>query len=91
MQFITFYQHPSGQKRVRVATVARHWADGATQLNHISASFDQECAAVIMARMAVLRAESQEGPDVLRYLDRQLIRICQKFGEYTKDLSLIHI
>ncbi|KAK1874694.1 Protein transport protein Sec23A [Dissostichus eleginoides] len=38
-----------------------------------------------MARLAVYRAETEEGPDVLRWLDRQLIRLCQKFGDYHKD------
>jgi len=86
LQFITQYQHSSGQRRVRVTTIARNWADPATALPHISASFDQECAAVLMARMAVWRAETQDdGPDVLRWVDRMLIRLCQKFGEYGKD------
>lgn len=38
-----------------------------------------------MARMVVYRAETDEGPDVLRWVDRMLIRLCQKFGEYGKD------
>ncbi len=38
-------------------------------------SFDQEAAAILMARLAVYRAETEEGPDVLRWLDRQLIRL----------------
>ena len=50
LQFITQYQHSSGQRRVRVTTIARNWADPATALPHISASFDQECSAVLMAR-----------------------------------------
>lgn len=61
------------------------WADAAANLHHISAGFDQEAAAVIMARTVVYRAESDDGPDVLRWVDRQLIRLCQKFGEYSKD------
>lgn len=85
VQFVTQYQHSSGQRRVRVTTIARNWADTQTQLQHISASFDQEAAAVVMARLGVHRAHSEEGPDVLRWLDRQLIRLCQKFGEYSKD------
>ena len=41
---------------------------------------------MLMARMAVWRAETQDdGPDVLRWVDRMLIRLCQKFGEYGKD------
>jgi protein transport protein SEC23 len=85
VQFITQYQHSSGQRRIRVTTVARNWADATVNLPFISAGFDQEAAAVVMARMVVFRAESDDGPDVLRWIDRQLIRLCQKFGEYNKD------
>ena len=48
-------------------------------------SFDQEAAAVMMSRIAVFRAEGDDWPDVLRWLDRMLVRLCQKFGEYHKD------
>jgi protein transport protein SEC23 len=75
IQFITQYQHSSGQKRVRVTTIARNWADAAANLSHITAGFDQEAAAVLMARLAAFRADSDEGPDVLRWLDRMLIRL----------------
>ncbi|XP_039948584.1 protein transport protein Sec23A isoform X1 [Bactrocera neohumeralis] len=85
IQFITQYQHANGQRRIRVTTLARNWADASTNLPYISAGFDQEAAAVIMARMVVYRAETDEGPDILRWVDRQLIRLCQKFGEYSKD------
>ncbi|KRK03950.1 protein transport protein Sec23A isoform X1 [Drosophila yakuba] len=85
IQFITQYQHPSGQRRIRVTTLARNWADATSNVHHISAGFDQEAAAVLMARMVVYRAETDEGPDILRWVDRQLIRLCQKFGEYSKD------
>ncbi|XP_060534163.1 protein transport protein Sec23A isoform X1 [Cylas formicarius] len=85
VQFITQYQHSSGQRKIRVTTIARNWADATANIHHISSGFDQECAAVIMARMAVYRAETDESPDVLRWVDRMLIRLCQKFGEYNKD------
>ncbi|KAH0514629.1 Protein transport protein Sec23B [Microtus ochrogaster] len=85
IQFVTQYQHSSTQKRIRVTTIARNWADAQSQLRHIEAAFDQEAAAVLMARLGVFRAESEEGPDVLRWLDRQLIRLCQKFGQYNKE------
>ena len=51
------------------------WADAQTQIQNIAASFDQEAAAILMARLAIYRAETEEGPDVLRWLDRQLIRL----------------
>ncbi|KAK3748819.1 hypothetical protein RRG08_065326 [Elysia crispata] len=85
IQFITQYQHSSGERRVRVTTVARSWADASANIQHISAGFDQEAAAVMMGRIAVYRAETDDGPDVLRWLDRMLIRLCQKFGDYNKD------
>ncbi|KAM8783320.1 protein transport protein Sec23A isoform 2-T3 [Rhynchonycteris naso] len=75
VQFVTQYQHSSGQRRIRVTTIARNWADAQTQIQNIAASFDQEAAAILMARLAIYRAETEEGPDVLRWLDRQLIRL----------------
>uniref|UniRef100_A0A3B5AU18 Protein transport protein SEC23 n=1 Tax=Stegastes partitus TaxID=144197 RepID=A0A3B5AU18_9TELE len=85
IQFVTQYQHSNTQRRIRVTTIARNWADAQSQIQHIESSFDQEAAAVLMARLGVFRAESEEGPDVLRWLDRQLIRLCQKFGQFNKE------
>lgn len=83
--FLFLFKHASGQRRIRVTTIARNWADANVNLNPISSGFDQEAAAVLMARMAAYRAETDDGPDVLRWVDRMLIRLCQKFGEYNKD------
>ncbi|GAA98427.1 hypothetical protein E5Q_05113 [Mixia osmundae IAM 14324] len=83
IQFITHYQHSSGQYRLRVTTLARNFAEGGSPA--IAASFDQEAAAVLMARIAVFKAEIDDSPDVLRWLDRMLIRLCQKFAEYRKE------
>lgn len=51
------------------------WVDASMNIQHIAAGFDQEAAAVLMARIAVFRAETDDGPDVLRWLDRMLIRL----------------
>lgn len=83
IQFVTHYQHASGQFRLRVTTLARVFAEAGNP--SIAASFDQEAAAVLMARIAVFKAEIDDSPDVLRWLDRMLIRLCQKFAEYRKD------
>ncbi|XP_060870570.1 protein transport protein Sec23A [Metopolophium dirhodum] len=85
IQFITQYQHSSGYKRIRVTTLARNWADPVQNMMHVSAAFDQEASAVLMARMVVNRAETEDSPDVMRWADRTLIRLCQKFGDYQKD------
>ncbi|EIW70298.1 hypothetical protein TREMEDRAFT_71580 [Tremella mesenterica DSM 1558] len=83
IQFVTHYQHSSGQFRLRVTTIARTFHEGGHPA--IAASFDQEAAAVLMARIAVFKAEIDDSPDVLRWLDRMLIRLCQKFAEYRKE------
>lgn len=83
IQFVTHYQHSSGQFRLRVTTVARPFHEGGHP--SIAQSFDQEAAAVLMARIAVFKAEIDDSPDVLRWLDRMLIRLCQKFAEYRKE------
>ncbi|KAI0313283.1 hypothetical protein OF83DRAFT_1142114 [Amylostereum chailletii] len=85
IQFVTHYQHSSGQMRLRVTTIARNFAEADSP--SIAASFDQEAAAVLMARIAVFKAEIDDSPDVLRWLDRMLIRLCQKFASYRKEDS----
>lgn len=51
------------------------WIDSASNISMLGASFDQECASVTMARIAVFRAVTEEGSDVLRWLDKMLIRL----------------
>ena len=82
VQFVTRYTHSTGETRIRVTTLARSWADPQTGLEYIQAGFDQECAAVIMARWAIFRALTDEGPDVLRWLDRTRVRKNYSFYSY---------
>eukprot|EP00186_Timspurckia_oligopyrenoides_P002983 CAMPEP_0182448514 /NCGR_PEP_ID=MMETSP1172-20130603/27708_1 /TAXON_ID=708627 /ORGANISM="Timspurckia oligopyrenoides, Strain CCMP3278" /LENGTH=729 /DNA_ID=CAMNT_0024645409 /DNA_START=304 /DNA_END=2493 /DNA_ORIENTATION=- len=84
VQFVTKYMHASGEYRQRVSTVAGRWTDG-SNIAEISAGFDQEAAAVLLARMAVYRTENEESGDVMRWIDRMLIRLCARFAEYQKD------
>lgn len=83
IQFSTMFQHASGQMRLRVTTLCRNWVQPSSP--DIPESFDQEAAAVAMARIAVFKSELEDGADVLRWLDRMLIRLCQKFADYRKD------
>lgn len=84
IQFLTYYQHSSGQFHLRVTTVGRNLS-GPSGDPAIAQSFDQEAAAVLMSRIAVFKAEVDDGPDVLRWVDRMLIRLCSRFAEYRKD------
>src|SRR6201746_1242544 len=38
-----------------------------------------------MSRIAVFKAEVDDGPDILRWVDRMLIRLCSRFADYRKD------
>ncbi|KAI9885222.1 MAG: hypothetical protein M1823_002994 [Watsoniomyces obsoletus] len=84
MQFLTYYQHSSGQFHLRVTTVSRSLSGPAGDPS-VAQSFDQEAAAMLMSRIAVFKAEVDDGPDVLRWVDRMLIRLCSRFAEYRKD------
>lgn len=84
IQFLTYYQHSSGQFHLRVTTIGRDLS-GPTGDPSIAHSFDQETAAVLMARIAVFKAEVDDGPDILRWVDRMLIRLCSRFADYRKD------
>jgi protein transport protein SEC23 len=69
-----------------VTTTSGLWHSDPADHGPIAKSFDQEAAAVLVARLAVHRCESgEEVPDVMRWLDRSLIRLAAKFGTYRKD------
>ena len=64
LQLLTSYQHASGQYRLRVTTLSHTWAD-TSQLADIARGFDQEAAAVLMARIAAHKTQTEEAFDIL--------------------------
>ena len=70
---VTLFSEPV--RHMSAVVVWHSWVDASVNIQHIAAGFDQEAAAVLMARIAVFRAETDDGPDVLRWLDRMLIRL----------------
>lgn len=85
LQFLTQYQHPDGKLRVRATTVTREWVDGAANVESLIEGFDQETAAVVLARLTSHKMETEEDFDATRWLDRSLIRLSSRFGNYQKD------
>ncbi|KAE8205841.1 hypothetical protein CF327_g7616, partial [Tilletia walkeri] len=71
--------HASGRFRLRDTTIVFPFAEGGSA--QISASFDQEAAAVLMSRIAVFKAEIDVSPDVLRLVgsdvDQAVPEVCQ--------------
>lgn len=87
IQYVTTYQHLSGTYRVRVTTVSKPLAPAAEMA--ITQLFDQEAAAAVMLRVAVFKAEEDDSADVLRWIDRMLIRLCAKYADYQKGDALL--
>ncbi|KAF8412872.1 hypothetical protein HHK36_000844 [Tetracentron sinense] len=114
LQFLTYYQHGSGQMRLRATTLSRRWVSGpgsiqasfflvgvrgwglagegdedtkilGDEFTDLIAGFDQEAAAVVMARLVSFKIETEAEFDPIRWLDTSLIRICSRFGDYQKD------
>ncbi|TYZ59310.1 hypothetical protein PybrP1_001189 [[Pythium] brassicae (nom. inval.)] len=86
LQFITKYQHASGRYRTRVTTVCGPWTTDPNDTASLGRGFDQEAAAVLLARIAVFRSESgDEQLDIMRWIDRSLIRLAARFADYRKD------
>ncbi|KAG0464136.1 hypothetical protein HPP92_020205 [Vanilla planifolia] len=85
LQFLTNYQNPEGHMRLRVTTVTRKWVEGSANSAELVEGFDQETAAVVLARYVSLKMEMEEEFDATRWLDRTLIRLCSRFGDYRKD------
>ncbi|KAL1540031.1 Protein transport protein S23 C [Salvia divinorum] len=84
-QFLTYYQHSNGQMRLRATTLSRRWVAGPGIKDELISGFDQEAAAVVMARQVSFKMETEAEFDPIRWLDKSLIHICTQFGEYQKD------
>ncbi|KPI87048.1 protein transport protein Sec23-like protein [Leptomonas seymouri] len=82
-QIITRYEI-GAETRTRVTTLTLRQAQN-PPMQDLVAAFDQETAAVLMAREAVHKTDSMPLFDVLRWLDRTLVRLVARFGVYTKD------
>lgn len=85
IQYLTTYQHPNGRIRLRVTTLCGMWHTDSSDVATLGRSFDQEATAGLLARLAVFRTETEDISDVMRWLDRALIRLCSKFATYKKD------
>ena len=84
MQFQVKYTTLQGEARMRVITLTRHWTDGGN-VQDLLAGFDQEASAVIMARLLSSKMEAEEEFNATRWLDRALIRMCSRFGDYRTE------
>lgn len=54
-------------------------------LRELAFGFDQEAAAVVLSRQAIFKTFSEDPMDVIRWLDRILIKLVSRFAEFKKD------
>lgn len=81
VQFQTAYRHTDGTARLRVTTLSRLTSNS----TDLSSTFDQEAAAVLYARLVVDKLrKGGEYSDLLRWIDKSLVKLCTVFGDYTK-------
>ncbi|CAN8283813.1 unnamed protein product [Cochlearia groenlandica] len=83
-QFLTYYQHSNGQTRLRATTLSRRWVMGTESLQEWTNGFDQEAAVVVMARLISFKMETQTEFNPQRWVDKALINLCSRFGDYKK-------
>uniref|UniRef100_A0A6B2KYB8 Protein transport protein SEC23 n=1 Tax=Arcella intermedia TaxID=1963864 RepID=A0A6B2KYB8_9EUKA len=84
MQFKTRYTHPSGKRVLRVTTIAHNWLPAGATPTDLIAGFDQEACAAITARLAIHKNETED-EDIIKWLDRHLIKFCKRYGTYQRD------
>lgn len=84
IQLRTTYQHVNGSQRMRVTTSQRLLSNP-DDLREMAYGFDQETAAVLLTRYSIFKTYSEDSMDVIRWLDRMLIKLVARFAEYKKD------
>jgi len=67
-----------------VTTVSRRFSDPNVK-DELIHGFDQEAACVMMARLGCLRSETEEPIEVLKWMDRTLIRVVKTFSNFKPD------
>ncbi|ELQ75020.1 Vesicle coat complex COPII, subunit SEC23 [Trachipleistophora hominis] len=84
VQIITQYQQSDRKLITRVTTAARVFG----RLSKFKQGFDQEAALILQARIFTFGTHIEEDLDLVRRIDRSLIRFIRKFGESNNHLKL---
>lgn len=85
VQFATRYVHCTGERRLRITTACHRIAPANSKPQELAQYFDQEVAACLMARLSAHKAEHEVIFDVMRWLDRHLIKLVARFATYEKE------
>jgi protein transport protein SEC23 len=85
IQIQTTYIAGDRSHRLRVTTVAKKFIgdlDSPPKINQMGEGFDQDASIVMMARLSIIKGATEESKEILRWLDKSLIRLITKFAKY---------
>jgi protein transport protein SEC23 len=66
-------------------TTSQRLMSNPDDLREMAYGFDQETAAVLLSRYSIFKTFTEDSMDVIRWLDRMLIKLVARFAEYKKD------
>ena len=87
IQILTTYIASDRSTRLRVTTIRRKFSpDLQNSKYEVAQGFDQEAAVVLLTKMAIWKSDTEDRIDVLRWVDKSLINLMERFAEYNKDV-----
>jgi protein transport protein SEC23 len=88
IQVLTSYIAGDRSQRLRVTTVTKKVLmdlNSQPMVDEVAHSFDQEAASVLLARLCVVRGYTEESREILKWVDKTLIRLISKFSKFNRD------
>lgn len=88
IQIHTNYIAGDRTQRLRIITVKKNYITDISlpaKSIQMGEGFDQDAAIVMMARFSIIKGQQEDSREILRWLDKSLIRIISKFARYNKD------
>lgn len=88
VQIHTNYIAGDRTHRLRITTVSKHFIHEIStpqKTFQMGEGFDQDAAIVMIARMSVIKGLNEDHREILRWLDKCLIRLISRFAKYMKD------
>ena len=87
IQILTNYIASDRSTRLRVTTIKRKYSpDLMNNKYEVAQGFDQQAAVVLLTKIAIWKSDTEDRIDVLRWVDKSLIHLLQRFAIYNKDV-----
>lgn len=84
IQIITSFIAGDRSHRLRITTVKKKFATSGN-FNMLCEGFDQDAACVMLAKLAVIKSKVEDSNEILKWLDKTLVRFMTKFAIYSPN------